>query len=102
MGCWRWSRGKLLDKLGWLSVNQLVFYHSVLQTIKTINTGVPKSLHQAVSGSYPRDTRSATRGQIRQDGRFTSVNTFKYRVMMDYNTVPENIRVGSTETIKKN
>ena len=101
VGCWRWSRGKLLDKLGWLSVNQLVFYHSVLQTIKTINTGVPKSLHQAVSGSYPRDTRSAARGQIRQDGRFTSVNTFKYRAMMDYNTVPENIRVGSTETIKK-
>ena len=31
---WRWSRSQLLGKVGWLSVKQLVFYHSVLQAHK--------------------------------------------------------------------
>ena len=34
-GCWGWSRKKLLDKVGWLSVKQLVFFHTALQAHKT-------------------------------------------------------------------
>ena len=30
MNCWRWSKAKLLARTGWLSVRQLVFYHTFL------------------------------------------------------------------------
>ena len=29
-GCWRWSRRKLLDRLGWLSVRQHIRYYSIM------------------------------------------------------------------------
>ena len=45
IGCWRWSKRKLLDKVGWLSVRQLEFFHTVLHAHKTINSGAPKPLH---------------------------------------------------------
>ena len=52
-GCYRWSRRKLLDKVGWLSVRQLILYHTVIQAHKTLITGVPKPLYQSLSGTYP-------------------------------------------------
>ena len=100
-GCWRWSRRKLLEKMGWLSVRQLVFYHSVLQVHKTLNTRVPLSLFQALSVDYPIRTRSAANGQIRQDDSFLSQATFKYRAMKSYNSVPDSVRTGFTVTVKR-
>ena len=32
-----WSKRKLLDRVAWLSVRQLIFFHTVLQAHKTIN-----------------------------------------------------------------
>ena len=100
-GCWGWSKRKLLDRVGWLSVSQLVFYHTVLQAHKTLQTGVPKSLYQSLSSDYPYKTRSAASGQIRQDQKFSSQSSFKYRAMQCYNRVPSSIRVGSTATVKR-
>ena len=100
-GCWRWSRQKLLDKMGWLSVRQLIFYHTVLQVHKTLKTGVPKPLHQSLTGAYPRNTRRAASGQIRHDENFVSKSTFKYRAMQSYNSVPVSVRVGTTATVKR-
>ena len=100
-GCWRWSKRKLLDKLGWLSIRQLVFYHSELQVHKTLKSGVPVSLYQALSVDYPISTRSAANGQIRQDDSFSSQATFKYRAMKEFNSVPQDVRVGSTDTVKR-
>jgi hypothetical protein len=100
-GCWRWSKRKLLDKMGWLSVRQLVFYHTVLQAHKTLKTGVPKPLHQSLTGTYPRNTRGAAIGQIRHDDNFVSQSTFKYRAMQSYNIVPVSVRVGTTATVKR-
>ena len=98
-GCWGWSKRKLLDRVGWLSVSQLVFYHTVLQAHKTLQTGVPKSLYQSLSSDYHYKTRSAAIGQIRQDQKFSSQSSFKYRAMQCYNRVPSSIRVGSTATV---
>ena len=100
-GCWRWSKRKLLDKMGWLSVKQLVFYHTVLQVHKTLKTGMPKPLHQSLTGAYPRHTRRAASGQIRHDENFSSQSTFKYRAMQSYNSVPVSVRVGTTATVKR-
>ena len=100
-GCWGWSKRKLLGKVGWLSVRQLVFYHTVLQAHKTLKSGVPKALYQSFSSTYPYKTRSAASGQIRQNQVFTSQSSFKYRAMQCYNQVPSSIRLGSTATVKR-
>ena len=99
VGSLRWSRRQLLEKVGWLSVKQLIFYHMVLQVQKTRTTGVPKDLYQVVSGSYARNTRSAAGGQIRQIRTFSS-STFKHKAIEAYNRVPEDVRVGTTATVK--
>ena len=51
---WRWSRRQLLSKVQWLSVRQLIVYHSVLQIYKTKCTGVPQSLFDHLCAEYPR------------------------------------------------
>ena len=48
-GCWGWSKKRLLDKVGWLSVRQLIFFHTVLQAYKILNTGVPKAIYNSLS-----------------------------------------------------
>ena len=50
---------------------------------------------------YPRDTRHAARGQIRNSNRFSSTSTFRYRAMQYYNSVPVSVRTGSTATVKR-
>ena len=96
----RWSRRKLLDGVGWLSIKQLIFYHTVLQVQKTLHTQKPRALFQALSSTYPYRTRSATAGQIRQDPGFSTLSTFKYRAMQSYNCVPDSVRQGSISTVK--
>ena len=97
---WGWSKKRLLDKVGWLSVRQLIFYHTALQTIKTLNTGKPMDLYQAITSDYPYRTRNATIGQIRQDETFRK-SSFKYRARQAYNQVPVQVRTGSLATVKK-
>ena len=100
-GCLRWSKRKLLDKVGWLSIRQLVFYHSVLQAKKTLSTGVPVPLYNSLCTAYPRPIRSATSGQIRQNPEFSSQSTFRYRAMVSYNSVPSDVRSGSLVSVKR-
>ena len=38
MHSWRWSKGKLLKKVGWMSVRQLVEFHTVLRDHKKLAT----------------------------------------------------------------
>ena len=97
--CWRWSKAKLLNSIGWLSVRQLVFFHTFLQTHKTLQTGVPKPLYHALLSQYPYRTRNASNGLIRQ--RFTVTTSFKYRAVQCYNQVPADIRKGSVCAVKQ-
>ena len=98
-GSWGWSKRKLLDRVGWLSVRQLVFFHTVLQANKIINTGLPKEIYRSLSTKYPYQTRSAASGLIRQEDMVKS--SFKYRAMKFFNQVPVSVRTGSQATVKK-
>ena len=101
--CYGWSKKKLLDRVGWLSVRQLIFFHTVLQAHKTISTGVPRPLHASISTQHPCNTRSSTRGLIRFGENFDGPNSsFRYRAMNWYNSVPTGVRIGSLDTVKKN
>ena len=99
---WGWSKKKLLDRVGWLSVRQLIFFHSVLQAHKTITIGVPRPLHESISTDHPYRTRSAAHGLIRFGESFSGPSsTFRYRAMNWYNSVPTKVRTGSLVTVKK-
>jgi hypothetical protein len=100
-GCWGLSKKKLLDKVGWLSVRQLVFFHTVMQAHKTISTGVPKALHQSLSSGYPYRTRGEARGLIRHNESLSAQSSFKHRAMQYYNRVPASVRTGSVATVKR-
>ena len=74
-----WSKKKLLDRVGWLSVRQLIQYHTVLQAHKTIQSRKPSPLYNSISTDHPKNTRSAASGQIRYGATFKTQSTFKYR-----------------------
>ena len=99
----RWSRRRILNRVGWLSVRQLVEYHTILQAHKILTTKQPAVLYDSlISGqTHQYNTRSVAGGHIRLPLN-TSLRSFRYRAMISYNKVPADIKVGSVGTVKKN
>ena len=98
--CYGWSNRKILEKVGWLSVRQLVFYHTFLQTHRTLLSKTPSPLFKSISKEYTYNTRNAAAGSIRYDESFVT-DTFKNRARIVYNQVPIDVRTGSLGTVKK-
>ena len=101
-----WSRKKILERVGWLSIRQLAYYHTVLQAHKTICSGKPALLSQALESNFPYRTRSAAMGQIRFGETFFGNSSiisasFKHRAVHWYNAVPVSVRDGSIGSVKK-
>ena len=101
----RWSRTKLLKKVNWLSIRQLIYYHTVLQALKTIRLGKPAIIHQNISTQHPYRTRGATMGNIRFGETFFGDSalvkaSFKNRAVHWYNEVPASVRTGSLASVK--
>ena len=98
---WKWSRSRLLKRMGWMSIRQLIEFHTILQAHKTLTTGKPAVMYHSLTSSYPYRTRSATSGHIRLRDTTTSTKTFQHRAMVSYNSIPENIRKGTLPTVKR-
>ena len=96
-----WSKKKLLSRVKWLSVRQLIFFHTVLQAHKTIITGQPRPLFNSISTDHPRNTRSAAHGHIRFNETFRARTTFNYRALHWYNSVPASVKIGSQDMVKR-
>ena len=82
-------------------VRQLIEFHTVLQAHKPLNSGLHRPLHASLSTAYPYRTRSAANGNIRLGENINSTNTFKYRAMVSYNSVPAEVKRGSIATVKR-
>jgi hypothetical protein len=100
-----WSKKKLLDKLSWMSIRQLIYYHTVLQAHKTITSGQPAAIHLSISTEHPYSTRSSANGQIRFGEAFRGESelvsaSFKHRAVHWHNSVPASIRTGTLATVK--
>ena len=96
---WSTSTELLLRQMGWLSVNQLIFYHSVLLVYKVKMTQRPRYLFNMFSWSYQYNTRQAESGLIKHLGKLKldiSKNSFKWRAAKDYNQLPVEIRASPT------
>ena len=97
---WSTPARELLAQCGWLSVNQLIFYHSVLQVHKVKLSKTPKYLYTMHnSWAYQYRTRQAESGLIQLVGKpklELSKNSFKFRAANQYNQLPSEIRNCST------
>ena len=87
----------LLADCGWLSVRQLVSYHSILSAHKMVTSKKPLYMHNALSTIHPLRTRQATGGQIIIGENFNSKqgllhDSFTYRAAKDYNSIPAYLR----------
>ena len=89
-----------MKRVGWLSVRQLIFFHTVLQAHKTLTSGAPAPLFAALTTDQHYRTRSVSRGNIKLQEGYKSTNTFKYRAQVFYNSVPVEVKIGSLATVK--
>ena len=92
---WSTPAQELLLQIGWLSVNQLVFYHSILLIYKVKESQTPKYLHNMFNSSYKYNTRQAEGGLIRLVGKprlEVSRNSFRWRAANQFNQLPAEIR----------
>ena len=100
-----WSRIKLLKRCRWLSMRQLIFYHTVLQAHKVIRSGKPSGILQTISTNHPYRTRNASSGRIRYGETFRgdsslSEASFKYRAVHWFNQVPPAVYSGGLASVK--
>ena len=93
---WSVSSKELLSQCGWLSVNQLAFYHSVLLVFKVRQSREPRYLYNMHnSWSYSYTTRQAENGLVRvvQKPKLELTReSFRLRAANSYNQLPANIR----------
>ena len=104
-GCRFWSRRKLLTQVGWLSIRQLAYFHTVLQAYKIITTGKPSIIQETISTQHPYLTRNASNERIRFGETFRAESSllgasFKYRAVKWYNQVPVSVYQGTQQTVK--
>ena len=63
---WFTPKRILLNKCNWLSIGQLVFYHTTLQVYKVLKSGTPLYISQKLVTEHPYPTRQATGGGLRR------------------------------------
>ena len=88
---------ELLRQCVWLSVKQLVFYHSVVLIYKTILTTYPKYIYSKLSTQFPYNTRLAQTDSVRMGSEFRpkldlTEKSFMNRGTVSYNQLPPELR----------
>ena len=90
---------RLLRECGWRSVRQEVFYHTVVQLHKILLQKSPKYLYSQLTadGSHIYMTRNSSSCSVRRGKAFhTNLSlcrdSFKWRGIMSYESIPVEIR----------
>ena len=91
---WFTPTRRLLNQCGWLSIQQMIFYHSALAIFKTSRSKTPLYLSQKLVTEHPYPTRLATGGGMRSEGVYGNLVTksFLVRAAREFNTIPAEIR----------
>ena len=93
-----YSSRKALKEVGWLSVRQLILYHSLLQAKKTLETKQPLYLYQKLVGKREEEPRYQTRqqvgGSLRRDHARLELTkkSWRWRVQKAWGELPPKIR----------
>ena len=99
---WYTPTSELLKQCGWLSVQQLIAYHSLILVYKVMQAKSPKYLYSMFSTPYNYKTRQAQCGIIRQDRGLDldlAADSFRWRASELYNQLPLVIR--NMDTLEK-
>ena len=98
---------ELLKQCGWLSVRQLVFFHSVALIFKTLKTSYPKYIFSKLNSDFPYNTRLAQTESVRMGSQFKSKldlteKSFMNRATVSFNQLPATLRqIPTIEAFKK-
>eukprot|EP00092_Neocalanus_flemingeri_P070706 GFUD01086814.1.p1 GENE.GFUD01086814.1~~GFUD01086814.1.p1 ORF type:complete len:145 (+),score=22.05 GFUD01086814.1:49-435(+) len=98
---WYTPTRTLLLECNWLSIKQLIFYHTVLQVWKIRTTKLPGFISSKIQLAV---TRSSTEGTLRVPPMETGLSgkSFMVRSAVMWNTVPPDIRsIKKFETLKR-
>ena len=102
---WMTPSGMLLKQCGWLSVQQLAVYHSVVMVYKVMLFKSPKFIYSMFSTKYSYQTNQAHNRMLRNTRKYSlniSRDSFRWRAAMYYNQLPLSIRNStSLEHFKK-
>ena len=88
---------EMLKSCGWLTVRQLVLYHSIILVQKTLQTGYPRYIFERLPTEFTRETRLAGTRCLRLalTKRATlriSEKSFIHRALSSYNQIPVELR----------
>merc|ERR1711867_355798 len=97
------SSRKLMQMCGWMTVKQLVKYHTIIMVHKTIMDKKPVFMSSRLPTYHSYRTRKDSSGCVRLDQTFRSRNdlplrSFRYRGAQDYNSIPAELRSAATMT----
>ena len=100
---WSTPTAVLLSQVGWLSVHQLVVYHSVVMVFKILQSKQPKPLHSMFPTEYKyKNTSQARSKSIKQTGHPTldlARDSFRWRAAQSFNMLPASIK--NLQTLEK-
>ena len=92
---WDTPINTLLRQCGWLSIRQVVVYHSSIQVHKVMMEKSPSYLYSMFSSEYRIETRQARSEQIKPTRTSTlelSLESFRWRAATKYNELPLTLR----------
>ena len=88
---WSTPVAELLKQCGWLSVQQLIAYHSVVQVYKIMQNESPKFLYSMFSATYSYKTKYSQGGLIKHTRSFRldiTESSFRWRAAKAYGELP--------------
>ena len=92
---WNARVSELLLQCGWLSVRQLVYYHTILQVYKVRKYGRPTYIYRKISEEFNQRTRLAVGNGIRETFKIKSSErrrSFIPRAIRSWNALPTSLR----------
>ena len=101
---WYTPTEALLAQCGWLSVKQLIEYHSLLLVYKIRTEGKPVYLKERLSQKFSYETRFAATNAINQGNILKSelhINSFVPRASRSWNNLPGALRQVPKVTVFK-
>ena len=87
----------LLTQCGWLSVQQMVFYHTVVLFYKTRQSEVPAALYNMASIDYAYSTRAKVKGMYKVVSSIKvpsdlAVRSYRWRSVQQWNMLPTDVK----------
>ena len=102
---WNTAVSVLLQQCGWLSVRQMVFYHTMVQVFKIKQDGKPVYLYNKLSQAFNYRTRLASSNGIRETEKIKSdlrKKGFVHRSTLQWNSLPLSLKNEKKQSKFKN